>query len=158
MRMHVGFPTCLAHERHCHHARHVEAGDAGRKDRGGADEPVLLEGRVDEFGQAQIGGTLNPFEPKAFTDIAVNFRNVAMSPLTPYSATFAGRRIASGKLSLDLQYKLNNSQLQGENKVLLEQFTLGERVEDTFLVTGPSLRQDKVQLEIEKQLLEAVAA
>ena len=36
--------------------------------------------------------------------------------------------------------------------------TLGERVEDTFLVTGPSLRQDKVQLEIEKQLLEAVAA
>ena len=28
--------------------------------------------------------------------------------------------------------------------------TLGERVEDTFLVTGPSLRQDKVQLEIRR--------
>lgn len=98
---------------------------------------VKLEGRVDEFGQAQIGGTLNPFEPKAFTDIAVNFRNVAMSPLTPYSATFAGRRIATGKLSLDLQYKLNNSQLQGENKVLLEQFTLGERVESPTAINLP---------------------
>ncbi len=98
---------------------------------------LKLEGRVDEFGSAQIGGTLNTFEPKAFTDIAVNFRNVAMSPLTPYSATFAGRRIASGKLSLDLQYKLNNSQLQGENKVLLEQFTLGERVDSPTAVNLP---------------------
>ena len=98
---------------------------------------LKLEGRVDEFGQAQIGGTLNPFEPKAFTDIAVSFRNVAMSPLTPYSATFAGRRIATGKLSLDLQYKLNNSQLQGENKVLLEQFTLGERVDSPTAVNLP---------------------
>lgn len=98
---------------------------------------LKLEGRVDEFGQAQIGGTLNPFEPKAFTDITVNFRNVAMSPLTPYSATFAGRRIASGKLSLDLQYKLNNSQLLGENKILLEQFTLGERVASPTAINLP---------------------
>ena len=35
--------------------------------------------------------------------------------------------------------------------------TLGERVEDTFLVTGPGLRQDKVQLGLEKELLEAIA-
>ena len=109
----------------------------GLSNQPGTRAGVKLGGRVDEFGQAQIGGTLNPFEPKAFTDIAVNFRNVAMSPLTPYSATFAGRRIATGKLSLDLQYKLNNSQLLGENKVLLEQFTLGERVESPTAVNLP---------------------
>jgi hypothetical protein len=34
------------------------------------------------------------------------FRNVEMTNLTPYSATFAGRKIASGKLSLDLEYKI----------------------------------------------------
>lgn len=103
----------------------------------GTRATLKLEGRVDEFGQAQINGTLNTLQPKAFTDIAVNFRNVAMSPLTPYSATFAGRRIASGKLSLDLQYKLNNSELLGENKVLLEQFTLGERVESPTAINLP---------------------
>jgi hypothetical protein len=98
---------------------------------------VKLEGRVDEFGQARVDGTINVLEPKVFTDLAVSFRNVAMSPLTPYSATFAGRRITSGKLSLDLQYKLINSQLLGENKVLLEQFTLGERVESPTAMNLP---------------------
>ncbi len=103
----------------------------------GTRTTLALEGRVDEFGQAKIGGTTDLAAPKSFTDIAVAFRNVAMSPLTPYSATFAGRRIASGKLSLDLQYKLNNSNLLGENKVVLEQFTLGERVQSPTAVNLP---------------------
>lgn len=109
----------------------------GLSSRPGTRATVKMDGRVDEFGEARVSGTINLLEPKAFTDLAVVFRNVAMSPLTPYSATFAGRRIASGKLSLDLQYKLNNSQLQGENKVLLEQFTLGERVESPTAVNLP---------------------
>lgn len=103
----------------------------------GARATLKLEGRVDEFGQAQVNGTIDALAPKVFTDITVSFRNVAMSPLTPYSATFAGRRIASGKLSLDLQYKLINSQLLGENKILLEQFTLGERVESPTAINLP---------------------
>jgi [protein-PII] uridylyltransferase len=36
--------------------------------------------------------------------------------------------------------------------------TLGERVEDTFLVTGDTLRQDKVQLALETELLDALAS
>ncbi len=36
--------------------------------------------------------------------------------------------------------------------------TLGERVEDTFLVDGPALQQPKTQLRIESELLDAVAA
>jgi [protein-PII] uridylyltransferase len=31
-------------------------------------------------------------------------------------------------------------------------------VEDTFLLTGPTLRQDRVQLALETELLEALAA
>jgi hypothetical protein len=52
-----------------------------------------------------------------------------MTRLTPYTATFAGRKIASGKLSLDLQYKIKQRQLQGENQVIMDKLTLGERVE-----------------------------
>ncbi len=98
---------------------------------------LKLEGRVDEFGQAKIDGTINPFEPKAFTDVLVSFRNIEMSSLSPYSATFAGRRITSGKLTLDLQYKLINSQLLGENKVSLDQFTLGDRFESPSALDLP---------------------
>ncbi len=90
---------------------------------------LQFTGRVGEFGEAAVDGSLAPFAPKQFTDIGVVFRNVAMTPLSPYSATFAGRKIASGKLNLDLQYRIENSQMLGENKVVLEQFTLGEKVE-----------------------------
>jgi len=34
--------------------------------------------------------------------------------------------------------------------------TLGERVEDTFLVDGPELQQNRRQIEIETELLEAI--
>jgi outer membrane protein OmpA-like peptidoglycan-associated protein len=90
---------------------------------------VNFNGRVDEYGFATVEGRLSAFTPKRFTDISVLFRNVEMKPFTPYSATFAGRKIASGKLNLNLEYKIQNSELLGENEVLLEQFTLGERVE-----------------------------
>jgi len=36
--------------------------------------------------------------------------------------------------------------------------TLGERVEDTFLVDGAQLQQNKRQIEIETELLEVLAA
>lgn len=90
---------------------------------------VKLEGRVEEHGLARVDGTLSPFAPKRFMDLRAEFRNVEMTPLSPYSATFAGRKIASGRVSLDLEYKIKDGKLEGENKVLLDKFTLGERVE-----------------------------
>ncbi len=98
---------------------------------------LKFEGRIEEYGLARAEGAIQPFAPKKFTDIAVVFRNVELTPMSPYTATFAGRKIASGKLSLDLQYKLNNSKLTGENKMQLEQFTLGERVESPTAINLP---------------------
>ena len=98
---------------------------------------VAFNGAVDENGLATVQGSLSPFMPKTFTDITVSFHNVKMKPFSPYSATFAGRRIASGTLSLKLEYKIQNSELLGDNKVVLEQFTLGERVEAPNVVHLP---------------------
>lgn len=90
---------------------------------------LKFEGKVGEFGLASVDGTLKPFQPKVHTDIGVVFRNVEMVPLSPYSATFAGRKIATGRVSLDLRYRIENSQLAGDNSVALERFTLGETVD-----------------------------
>ncbi|MBU1404362.1 MAG: DUF748 domain-containing protein [Proteobacteria bacterium] len=98
---------------------------------------LKFEGRVGEFGQAKARGSLIPSNPRQFTDITVTFRNVAMMPLSPYSATFAGRSIASGKLNLDLGYNIKDSELLGENSVVLEDFILGERVESPSAMDLP---------------------
>jgi len=96
-----------------------------------------LEARIDEFGSARIRGEINPFQPRVYTDIGMVFRNLAMTSLTPYSAKFAGYRIASGQLSMDLQYKIKNGALLGENKLVLDKLELGERVESPTALNLP---------------------
>jgi hypothetical protein len=88
-----------------------------------------LDGRVDEFGLVRIRGELNPFAPADNTDVNVVFKNVDMVPASPYSMKFAGYKIAEGKISLDLQYKVRNSQLEGANQFVIDKLTLGERVD-----------------------------
>jgi [protein-PII] uridylyltransferase len=44
------------------------------------------------------------------------------------------------------------------NLQLAKVSTLGERVEDTFLISGPELQGQRAQLAIETELLEALAA
>lgn len=90
---------------------------------------IKLEGRVDEYGSVQIDGGLSPNAPKQYTDIRAQFRNIEMTPLSAYTATFAGRKIASGKLSLDLEYKVKNSELDSNNTIVLDHFTLGEPID-----------------------------
>ncbi|MBE0593534.1 MAG: DUF748 domain-containing protein, partial [Gemmatimonadales bacterium] len=102
---------------------------AGLSNDPGSAATIALDGKVDEFGSAKVGGEINLFAPAEHTDAKVEFRNVEMTNLTPYSATFAGRHIASGKLSLDLQYRIEQQQLQGDNRIVMEQLTLGEKVD-----------------------------
>jgi len=89
---------------------------------------LKLAGQIDAYGEARAEGVLIPRSPTTFLDITAHFDNVEMPPLSPYSATFAGRKIAAGKLSLVLEYKIVNSQLAGENRMVLRDFKLGERV------------------------------
>ena len=98
---------------------------------------VKLDGRVDDYGTAKIDGELNTSDPKAFTNISVAFRNVEMSRLTPYSGEFAGRKIESGKLTVDLKYKIDRSQLAGDNRLVVERLTLGEKVQSPGAVDLP---------------------
>lgn len=92
--------------------------------------PVRLQlaGRVDEDGRASASGRFDPLKPTDLLDIDTAFDNIEMTGLTPYLATFAGRRIDSGKLTLHLQYKIDHGQLAGENRIILDQLTLGGRV------------------------------
>ncbi len=101
----------------------------GLSNQPGGTAQLEFQGQVDEYGLSRAAGQINLFDPTAFTDLRVIFQNVEMTRLTPYSATFAGRKIASGKLSLDLEYKVKARQLQGENQVVMDQLTLGERVD-----------------------------
>lgn len=88
-----------------------------------------FEGKVEEYGSAKIEGALRPFEPTAATDISLHFKNLAMEKLTPYSGKFAGRKIDSGKLDVDLKYLVKDQQLTGENQIVIKKIKLGDPIQ-----------------------------
>ncbi len=98
---------------------------------------VELDGKVDDYGSARVRGTIQPFRATEFTDLKLTFRNLEMTNLTPYSGKFAGRRIDSGKLSVDLEYKIKDRQLAGENKFIVNKLKLGERVDSPDAMNLP---------------------
>ena len=98
---------------------------------------VAIQGKVDRYAPATINGSLNPFDPLASLDMAVSFKQVELTTLTPYSGKFAGYRIRKGRLNIDLHYQIKQGQLTAENKVLLEQLELGEQVDSPDAVDLP---------------------
>jgi uncharacterized protein involved in outer membrane biogenesis/outer membrane protein OmpA-like peptidoglycan-associated protein len=90
---------------------------------------VELDGKVDDYGSARVRGAIQPFRATEFTDLKLTFRNLEMTAMTPYSGKFAGRKIDSGKLSVDLEYKIKDRQLAGDNKFIVNKLKLGERVD-----------------------------
>ena len=109
----------------------------GVNTRPGSRADIRLDGRVDQYGKAAISGGLNPVSPDEQTDVALKFDNVELTTLTPYSAKFAGYRIDKGKLSLDLRYTIRDRQLNATNKIVLNQLTLGEKVDSPDAVNLP---------------------
>lgn len=98
---------------------------------------LKLEGTIEPNGTAHASGSLRPLDPTSLLDITVRFDNVEMPPLSPYTATFAGRKIAAGKLWVEVQYKIADRQLLGENKIAMSDFQLGERVDSPSALDLP---------------------
>jgi outer membrane protein OmpA-like peptidoglycan-associated protein len=117
-----------------HRLTGVVIGTSSAKD---ARAQIDLNGQVDDYGTARIGGEMNVFDPTGFTDVEMRFENLEMANLTPYSGQFAGRKIDSGKLSLELDYQIDNSQLLGDNQIVVDRLKLGERVESPKAVNLP---------------------
>ncbi|MBX9409584.1 DUF748 domain-containing protein [Pseudomonas baetica] len=98
---------------------------------------VDIKGKVDRYAPVTIKGAVNPFDPMASLDIATSFKRVELTTLTPYSGKFAGYRIRKGRLNLDLHYMITKGQLKAENKVVVEQLQLGEKVDSPDAVSLP---------------------
>ena len=100
------------------------------------NETTLIDmvGEIDKYGSTKLKGSINSANPKAYTDINFNFKNLDLSAMSGYSATFAGNKIDKGKLFLDLNYDIKESELLGENSIIIKNIELG----DELVVEGGS--------------------
>lgn len=98
---------------------------------------VALKGRIDRYAPVEIAGELNLLSASLFTDLRVKFEGVELTSVTPYSGRFAGYRIEKGKLSVDVRYLVEDRKLNAEQRFIVDQLTLGERVDSPDAVKLP---------------------
>jgi hypothetical protein len=98
---------------------------------------VDLRGKLENYAPLEIKGTINPLSEDLFVDLQVDFNDMDLRPLIPYSHKYVGYTIQKGKLSLDLKYLIENKKLDSSNSIFLDQFTLGDKVESPEATTLP---------------------
>jgi hypothetical protein len=89
---------------------------------------LRLTGQVGQYGEVKVSGTLRALEPLKQADIKASFKNLDMPGASAYSIRFAGRKVASGRLDVDMHYVFRDGMLDGNHKIVLRDFQLGEKV------------------------------
>jgi uncharacterized protein involved in outer membrane biogenesis len=77
----------------------------------------------------EITGKINPLKKDLFLDMKVSFKDIELSPVSPYFGKYAGYAIEKGKLFVDLKYHVENRKLDAQNRIFLDQFAFGEKVD-----------------------------
>jgi hypothetical protein len=98
---------------------------------------VDLKGKVDRYSPIQIAGEVNLLSAALYTDIKMSFHDLDLTVVNPYSGHFVGYKIAKGKLSVDVSYKIDQRQLTASQHFVVDQLELGERVESPDAVHVP---------------------
>jgi outer membrane protein OmpA-like peptidoglycan-associated protein len=98
-----------------------------------SDDPqradLHLEGTVDKTARADITGKINPWNSKQPLNLKIALQGMDLLPADPYSGKYLGYRLKQGKLSAQLTYQVTERKLESENRLTLDQLTLGQKVE-----------------------------
>ncbi len=98
---------------------------------------VRIEGKVNQLAPVRIEGSLKPFDIEDFLDIQLKVDDADLTAVTPYMAHFAGYAIEKGKITLDVAYKIEDKKLEARNQVVINQLTLGEKIDSPDAVSLP---------------------
>ncbi len=107
-----------------------------------------IDGPVPSGGDLHLEGETDLFDPKRFTDLAIDIRQAEMPPVSPMAVRYVGHPVKQGRVDIDLDYEITNSEVVGTNRFVTQDLKLGERVEgdrvfDLPAKLGVSLLTDK---------------
>ena len=113
----------------------LEGGASGISSEQNSLIKVNLKGSAYDLAPVDINGEVSPFLESY--QAKVNFKGLPMPLVTPYMVQFSGYKVEKGKMTLGLNYKVVNSDLTATNNLLIDQFELGEQVENPNAVSLP---------------------
>jgi uncharacterized protein involved in outer membrane biogenesis len=98
---------------------------------------IELNGKVDRYSPAHIGGEANLLSAALYTDITMSFKDIDLTIVNPYSGHFVGYKIDKGKLSVDVSYKIQERKLEAKQHFVVDQLELGDRVDSPDAIHAP---------------------
>lgn len=96
-----------------------------------------LRSKVDKYAPFNVKGTLAPLQRQPGFAFTSQLHGLEMPPLSPYSGTYIGYDLKSGRLALDLKYQLKGNELRGNNTIVAKQLYLGNSVKSKKAVHAP---------------------
>ncbi|SDH48932.1 DUF748 domain-containing protein [Propionivibrio dicarboxylicus] len=109
--------------------RKISGRISGLSSEPGTTAKLELRGRYDDVAPLTVDAQINPLSAKPYLDLQAEIKGVEMTPFSSYSGKYAGYAIEKGKLSLFVKYKIENDQLEAENRVFIDQLTFGDAVD-----------------------------
>lgn len=89
---------------------------------------MAFDGKVDQKGVVNLRGQISFADPRRNNDVKLSFKRIPLKSINPYSTTFAGYEIKGGTISVNLDYKVKNADLKGDNRIVINQIQLGDEV------------------------------
>lgn len=120
---------------------------------------VSSSGSLEPSGNFALEARLRPLDGTNTTALRLTTEGIDLSPTDPYVRRFLGYQLDRGTLSTELDYQLNNRQLDGQNRVVLNQLALGSPVESPDAIKAPIKlgikvlqdRQGRIELKVPVQ-------
>jgi hypothetical protein len=97
----------------------------------------FFQGFVNNYAPLKVKGNSRFLATPFALDLNLSLQNLGLTGFSPYTGTFIGYKLQEGQLSLDLDYSLENNELDGKNKVLMKRFELGDSVDSDKAVNLP---------------------
>jgi len=88
-----------------------------------------LQARIGREAPVTIKGEFNPFRQDRRLSIDAEVKDFDLPGLSSYSGRYIGYGIARGKLSANINYRIEDRKLSAENHVFLDQLTFGDAVD-----------------------------
>jgi len=85
-----------------------------------------MGGKVAQHSSFNIIGQSTVLNFKQKTAFELTLNNFSLPAINPYFKKMLGQVIEKGNLDAHLQYKIKNGQMVGENRIVIDQMTLGE--------------------------------
>lgn len=102
----------------------------GLSTRRDATADVSLFGKINRYSPVRLSGQLEPMDYQDHTDLLLDFKGLNLTSFPQYAGRFSGYRVSRGKLNLDLHYQIDQSNINIENRAMIDRLTLGEKIED----------------------------